>query len=206
MLKFRFFLSVSLPPFFFPPKIGTTTAVFTMSELMWAINTLSSLASWSWFVSELGALVLTDCRIANLYYALFLYTDFFTKTLCTLWGECHSPITGMPSATVQSENQLVKSYRTGHFLVSSVSKSSGLTSILKFPNESSPPALVSWEHWGGSFWISSFMDGDNAAWDQLGSALEQLVTLISFPSNKMLPAHTFDAGCAWCTTWEFCEP
>lgn len=72
------------------PKIETTTAVFTMSELMWAINTLS-LALWSWFVSELGALVLIDCRIANLYDALFLYTDFSPKTLCTLWGECPLP-------------------------------------------------------------------------------------------------------------------
>lgn len=87
--------------FFFFPKIGTTTAVFTMSELMWAINTLSSLASWSWFVSELGALVLTNCRIANLYYALFLYTDFFTQdTVYIVRGMpqphyrnalCHSP-------------------------------------------------------------------------------------------------------------------
>lgn len=120
MLKLKFFLSVSLFSFF--PHIDTTTAVFTMSELMWAINTLS-VASWSWFVSELGALVLIDCRMANLYYALFLYTDFSPKTVCTLWGECHSPITGMPSATVQGGNQLVKSHKSGHFLVSSVSNS-----------------------------------------------------------------------------------
>lgn len=116
-----------------------------------------------------------------------------SQTLCTLCGECQSPVTGMPSATAQGESQqggARKILQNRPFPCFSVSRSRGLTSLgFRFPNESSPPALRSWECWEGAFWASPSVGGGDAAWHQLRSAPEQPVPLISFPANKIRLAH-----------------